>query len=92
MIGEPPLEVNVPQNVCHSAIKDDFLKFVRSTLCLMDLILKAEELLECMKQQGSDGGTTGTSLRKTILAHPESFGRFSISCQDLLNIFSEDKL
>ena len=28
--------------------------------------------------------------RKIVLAHPESFQHFSISCQDLLNIFSND--
>ena len=37
-------------------------------------------------------GTTDNSLRKIILAHPESFQHFSISCQELLNTFSEDKL
>ena len=39
-----------------------------------------EELLECMKRQGSKCGTTGTSLRKIILAHPENFQHFSASC------------
>ena len=46
-----------------------------------------QELLERVKQQSSKRGITGT-----ILAHPESFQHFSISCQDLLSIFSEDKL
>ena len=49
--------------------------------------LTYQELLERMKQQGSKRDTTGT-----ILAHPESFQHFSISCQDLLSILSEDKL
>ena len=47
-----------------------------------------------MKQQGSKGSTksdTGTSLRKIILARPESFQYFSFSCKDLLNIVSKDK-
>ena len=44
----------------------------------------AKEILERMKQQGSKRGTTGTSLRKKKLAHPESFQHFSISRQDLL--------
>ena len=55
-------------------------------------IPKAKPLLECTKKQGSKGGTTGTSWRKIILAHPESFQHFSITCQDLLKNFSEDKL
>ena len=45
-----------------------------------------------MKQQGSKRRTRRTSLRKVILVHPESFQQFSISCQNLQNIFSEDKL
>ena len=45
-----------------------------------------------MKQQSSKRRTRGTSLRKVILTHPESFHQFSISCQDLQNLFSEDKL
>ena len=32
-----------------------------------------------MKQQGLKRGTTATSLRKMILAHPESFQHFSRS-------------
>ena len=43
-----------------------------------------------MKQQGFNRDTTSTSLRKIILPHPESFQHFSISDQDVLNIFSED--
>ena len=46
--------------------------------------------LKSMKQQGFNRDTTSTSLRKIILPHPESFQHFSISDQDVLNIFSED--
>ena len=44
-----------------------------------------------MKQEGVKRGTTCTSLRKTILAHPKSF-QHSISCQGLLNNLPENKL
>lgn len=54
-------------------------------------IPKGKVLLECVKQQDSKHDTIGTSLRKIISAHPESFQRFSISCQDLRNISLEDK-
>ena len=52
----------------------------------------AKELLEPMKQQGYKRGTTGASLRKIISGYPDSFQHFTNSCQDLMNIFSEDKL
>ena len=45
-----------------------------------------------MKQQGSKLGTTDTSLRKMKYAHQESFEHFSHSIQEVLNVFSEDKL
>ena len=51
-----------------------------------------QRFYEHMKQQGSKRGTTDTSLRKIMLAQPESFQHFSISCQDLLNIFSDVSL
>ena len=38
-----------------------------------EFIPKAKELLERMKQQGSKHGINGTSLRRIILANPESF-------------------
>ena len=60
--------------------KGEILKIARLTLCPRDFVLKARELFECMKQKGSKYGTTGTSLRKIILAHPESFEHFSVSC------------
>ena len=37
-----------------------------------EFIPKAKELLERMKQQGSKRGINGTSLRRIILANPES--------------------
>ena len=40
--------------------------------------LRTAASIEHMKQQGSKRGTTGTSLRKMILAHPESFQYVSI--------------
>ena len=86
------LENNIPQNISYSANESKFLRIACSTLRLRDLTPKANKLLERMKQQGSKRGTTGTSLRKIILAHLESFQNFPILCQDLLNIFSEDKL
>ena len=46
----PHIESNIPQN---SAIKVEFLRIIRSNLCLRDLIPKDKELLERMKQQGS---------------------------------------
>ena len=88
----PHIESNIPQNIFYLAIKGEFLKIAHSTLWLRDFKPKAKELLGCMKQQGSKRSTMGTFLRKIILAHPESFQHLSISCQDLLNIFSEDKL
>ena len=88
----PYIESNILQNIFYSAIKGEFLRIARSTLCLRDFIPKAKELLERMKQQGSKRGTTGTSLRNIILTHPESLQHFSILFQDLLDIFSEDNL
>ena len=49
-----------------------------------------KEMLKRMKQQGSRRNTTGNSFK--ILAYPGSFLHVSISYQDLLSIFSEDKL
>ena len=69
----PHIESNIPQNIFYSAIKAAFLRIARSTLCLRDFTPKVKELLERMKQQGSKCGTTGTSLRKMILAHPKCF-------------------
>ena len=86
------IESIIPHNVFYSAIKGGFLRIASSTLCLRDFISKTKDLLEHMKQQGSKSGNTGTSLRKIILAHSESFQHFSISLQDLLNFFPEDKL
>ena len=67
------IESNIPENIFHSAIKGEFLRIARSTLCLWGFTPKAKELLERMKQQGSKRCTTATSLRKVILAYPESF-------------------
>ena len=86
------IESSIPQNIFYLAIKSDFFRIARSTLCLRDFILKAKEFLGRMKQQGSKRGTSGTSLRKIILAHLESFQHFSISCQGLLNISTDDRL
>ena len=69
----PYIENKVPQNIFYSTTKGNFLRIVCLNLYLRDFIPKAKRLLECMKPQGSKPGTTGTSLRKIILAHPESF-------------------
>ena len=76
-------ESNIPQIIFYSAIKSEFLRIARSTLCFRDFIPKAKELLERMKQ-GSKCDATGTSLKKIILAHPESSQYYSNSCQHLL--------
>ena len=86
------IESNIPQNAFYSAIKGGFLRIASSTLCLRDFISKAKDLLEHMKEQGSKSVNTGTSSRKIILAHSESFQHFSISLQGLLNFSPEDKL
>ena len=88
----PHTESNIPQNIFYSAIKGEFLRITCSSQCFKDFIFKAEELLECTEQQGSKLITTGTSLRTILLAHPGSSHRFSVSCEDLLNSFSEGKL
>ena len=88
----PHIESNIPENIFYSAIEGGFLRTARSNLCLRDFIPKAKELLERMKQRGSKRVTTCTSLRIIILAHLKSFQHFPISCQALLNIFSEDNL
>ena len=80
----PHIETNIPQNNFYSAIIGEFLRIARSTLCLWDFITKAKVLLEHMKQQRSKRGTKGTSSRKTILTHSDTFQYFSISCQDKL--------
>ena len=92
IVRMPHIEINIPQSIFYSAIKGQFLRTARSTICLRDFVPKAKKLLGRMKQQGSKPGTTGTSIRKIILAHLESFQHFSISCQGLLNIFVEDNL
>ena len=92
IVRMPHIENNIPQNIFYSAIKVEFLRIARSTLYFRDFAPKAKVLLKRMKQQSSKRGIRGTSLRKTILSHPESFQHFSVSRQDLLNIFSEDKL
>ena len=51
------------------------------------LARKAKQLLERMKQR-SKCSTTGTSSRQIMLAYPENFQHFPISCQDLPDIFS----
>ena len=43
------VENNILQNIFNSAIKDEFLRIARSTLCLSGFIPKAKELLELMK-------------------------------------------
>ena len=87
------MESNIPRNIFYSAIKEGkFLGIACSILCFRNFIPMVQELLEHMKKQIFKRVTTGTSLRKMILAHPESFQHLSISCQDLLNIFSKDEL
>ena len=88
IVRMPRIESNIPQNVFYLAIKGDFLRISCSTLCLRYFIPNAKQLLVLIKQQDSKRCTTGTSLKMTILAYPENFQHFSISCQDLLNIFS----
>ena len=91
----PHTESNIPQNIFYSGIKGEFLRTAPSTLCLRAFIPKAKQFLERITHQGCKRcttGTTGTSLRNIILAHLESFQNFSISCQDLLNTFSDNKL
>ena len=61
-----------PSKYFYSTISCEFLRILLSALP-QDLITKAKELLERMKQQGSKSGTNGTSLRKIKLSHPESF-------------------
>ena len=88
------MESIIPPNFFFS--KGEFLT-ARSTLCLMHFIpnrVYTKELLERMKQGSSKRDSTGTSLKKIILAHPEGFLNFSIAFKDFLNIFSifsEDK-
>ena len=91
IVRVPHIESIIPESIFYLAVEGEFLRTAPSTLYLRDFVNKAKELLEGMKQQGSKRGTTGTPLRKLILAHPESSQHFSISCQYLLNIFSEDK-
>ena len=74
----PLIKSNFLLKYFYSAIKGKFLRISGSTVCIRDFIHKAKELLEGMKQQGSKRGTTDTSLRKIILAHPESFQHFSL--------------
>ena len=69
----PHIESNMPQNTSNSGIKDEFLRIARSSLRFI-----SKELLECIKQQCSKRSTTGTSLRKIILPHPERYQHCSI--------------
>ena len=45
-----------------------------------------------MQEQGSKPGTIAKALGKRTLNHPESFQHISISCEDILNVSSIDKL
>ena len=82
-MGIPHIENNIPYYIIQQS-KVSFLRIARSTLCPIDFISKATEFQSCKHN------ATSSSLGKIILAHPESFQRFSISRQYLLNIFSED--
>ena len=86
----PNIESKFPENIFHLAIKGEFLRIAHSNLYLRDFIPMTKEILKRMKQQGSGRNTTGNSFK--ILAYPGSFLHVSISYQDLLSIFSEDKL
>ena len=86
----PYLESNISQSIFCSVIKGEILRI--ACLTLRGFIRRAKELLEQMKPKGSRLINTGTSIRKVILAHPKNFQKFSISCKDLLNFFSVDKL
>ena len=82
------IESNTQQNIFYSAIKDKFLRITCSTLCLNGFIAKAKKLLESNKQKYSKFNATSSSLQKIILAHTESFQRFSLfSCFFLAQIF-----
>ena len=52
---------------------------------------KAKELIKRSQMQGSKGDKTHTSLKWTILAHPQNFQRFSHSYENLLRILSINK-
>ena len=54
-------------------------------------MLKFKESLERMEQQGSKYNFRKKHLPKVILSHSESFQKFSVSFQDLLNVRLEDK-
>ena len=82
------IESKIPQKMFYSAIKNEFLRIARSTLCLRDFMPKTEVLFERMKQQGSKQKITKRFQGKILLAHPESLQNLCISCQDLLNIFA----
>ena len=60
VVRMPHIASNIPQNIFQLAVKGEFLKIARSTLCLRDFIPKAKDLLERMKQQGFKRGTKGT--------------------------------
>ena len=90
IVRKAHIESNISQSIFCSVIKGEFLRIACSTL--RGFIRRAKELLEQMKPKGSKRSNTGTSIRKVILAHPKNFQNFSISCKDLLNFFSEDKL
>ena len=47
IVGMPHIERYIRQNIFYSAIRGEFLRITRSTLCFRDFIPKAKELLEC---------------------------------------------
>ena len=86
----PHIESNTPQDLFDSPVKDEFLRIARSTLYLRDFLPKGKSSLERLKQQGLKYNAKRNSLQKIVLTRPESFQHFSMSFQDLLNIFLED--
>ena len=58
--------------------------YLLNTLKIEDFVHKAKELITRMRNQGAEMKRTTRSIRKIILAHPESFSQFGTSTEHLI--------
>ena len=82
-------ESNNHQHIFSSARKGEFLRIHHSTRGLRYFMPKAKELLAGIKPRSSNCSTTGTSLRKIILYHPDSFDpcRFHVTTYHEVSVY-----
>ena len=85
------IESNIPKNMLYFSVKGEILFKCSFSFVLRRLCTYGKKFITAHEKQGSKRSVKSSSLGKIVLAHTESFQQFSISCQDLLYIFSEDE-